>query len=186
MTPKVKTSQHEEKLKNLERVYRELEEHFSVRKCLNWTATNGKQNEHEEDTKVSNKKDNEFKNTVSKGTIAGIKEDVEHNEMVKLLEDLEKDVVDVIHDESHLTALYDKKTKAIIPLNTALDKMQVSDCSSLNTQATFNDTEKTRSNSPDLFADSDVEIEGQDDNKDESKRKDIKRISQYKSFFFFS
>ncbi|TMW52047.1 hypothetical protein DOY81_002899 [Sarcophaga bullata] len=158
LTPKVKSHRHEERLKKLENIYQELEAYFSSRKCLNWTETKESlvsqtQNKKEETAKVAD----EIKDD-KKEEIVVVEENVELDEMVKLLEDMQKDIVEIESDDLHLTTLYDKKTKELLPPNKSLDNMEVSGYS-LNTQATLNTTEKTRSNSPDLFADSDIEKE---------------------------
>ena len=188
LTPNAKSRHHEEKIKKLENIYHELEAYFSARKCLNWTETKENldtqtQNENKETGKITVGKrqhvqNNDFKESEKKEGIVVVEENAELDEMVKLLENLQKDNFEIESDELHLTALYDKKTKALLPLQKSLDKMDVSGYN-LNTQTTFNTTDKTRSNSPDLFADSDAEREEEEQKemKDESKEININILS---------
>ena len=180
LTPKAKSRHFEERIKKLENIYHELEAYFSARKCLNWTETKENldtQTQNENAETQQHVQNNDFTESDKKEEIVVVEENAELDEMVKLLENLQKDNLEIESDELHLTALYDKKTKALLPPQKSLDMMEVSGYN-VNTQATYNTTANTRSNSPDLFADSDAEREEEEQKemKDESKEINLKKI----------
>lgn len=159
LSPNPKTKLSAERLKILENIYQELEEYFSSRKRLDWTINNDNQKDQVVilETINNNEKQTEYCQVVVEENLnsSKLQEKVDHkglDEKFILIKDIQR-------NESANTI--DNKIVQLLPATKSLETMQVSSCT-INTQATENTSQKTRSNSPDLFADSDVEMEDAD------------------------
>ncbi|KAM7356948.1 mutagen-sensitive 312 isoform 1-T2 [Cochliomyia hominivorax] len=169
LTPNTKCQRDAENFKKLENIYQELEVYFSSKKRLNWTIGN-EDNEKQEtnqtgdnEDKVEGKKDDTLVGSeqVKDLEICHATQSKNNKELDRMLELIQDLPLNENNNETLKISLNstkeDKEIVKLLPASKSLDTMQVSSCS-INTQATINSSQKNRSNSPDLFADSDVEM----------------------------
>lgn len=164
LTPNPSNKQNIERAERLKSIYQDLEEHFcNVRKKLDWTSATDMHDDHE----ITCSKDlGQITEIAAKERSLEAPREVENEElnaMIELLENIER-IDDCLNEPTEVntmtstTSTYDKKMWQLLPISKSLDAMHVSGCSS-NTLATITTSQKNRSNSPDVFADSDVELE---------------------------